>query len=156
MTAKQMTNTDHAGCCQCGTVQYSVSGEPMMTYACHCTDCQKRTGSAFSMGCIYPLSALSLDGALSTWKRISDDGNSNTRYSCAECGNVIYGVSTIAPEIIKLQPGTLESARAIAVDAHIWLRSACSWLVVPEDALRYDTQPDSLLEIYQHVVERKQ
>lgn len=126
-----------------------------MTYACHCTDCQKRTGSAFSMGCIYATTSLSLEGELTEWTRTSDDGNSNTRYSCAACGNIIYGVSTFAPELIKLQPGTMESARSIAVDAHIWLRSAYEWLAIPEDALKYDTQPVSLMEIYQAVLERR-
>ncbi len=153
-----MSETTHAcssGCCQCGSVQYTVSGEPLMTYACHCTDCQKRTGSAFSMGCIYSLRALSLTGELSEWTRKSDDGNSNTRYSCKACGNIIYGLSSVAPELIKLQPGTMTSAQSIPVDAHIWLRSAYSWLEIPEESLQYDTQPDSLMAIYQAVIERK-
>jgi len=144
------------GSCQCGDVQYVVNGDPLMTYACHCSDCQKRTGSAFSMGCIYPLAALSLQGELSTWERVSDDGNSNTRYSCHSCGNVIYGLSSVAPELIKLQPGTLSSAQSIAVDAHIWLRSACSWLTIPSDSLQYDTQPESLMQVYEAVLRRKQ
>ena len=151
----QTPDTTYSGSCQCGDIRYTVSGEPLMTYACHCTDCQKRTGSAFSMGCIFAISSLSLTGELTEWTRASDDGNANTRYSCAACGNIVYGVSTYAPELIKLQPGTIESAQSIAVDAHIWLRSAYQWLAIPQESLQYETQPDSLMEIYQAVIERK-
>ena len=35
------------GGCQCGSVRYSVSKAPLVLYACHCTNCQKQTGSAF-------------------------------------------------------------------------------------------------------------
>lgn len=101
------------------------------------------------------MTSLSLTGKLSEWTRTSDDGNVNTRYSCANCANVVYGVSTFSPELIKLQPGTMESAQSIAVDAHIWLRSAFKWLAIPEESLKYETQPESLMEIYQAVVERK-
>ncbi|MFK7732851.1 MAG: GFA family protein [Pseudomonadales bacterium] len=151
----QASNTTYSGSCQCCEVQYTIAGEPLMTYACHCTDCQKRTGSAFSMGCIYSLQSLSLTGELTAWARTSDDGHSNTRYSCAGCGNIIYGASSVAPELIKLQPGTMASAQSIPVDAHIWLRSALEWLAIPEDSLQYNTQPASLMDIYQAVIERK-
>ena len=144
-----------SGSCQCGAVSYSVEGEALMTYACHCMDCQKRTGSAFSMGTIYPLSALTVNGELTAWTRTSVQGNTNTRYSCGSCGNIIYGIGSNSADLIKLQPGTLDDTSGISVDAHIWTRSAQPWVFLPEDALTYTTQPDQLIEIFQAVVERK-
>lgn len=145
----------NSGSCQCGEIQYTLDGDPLMTYACHCKDCQKRTGSAFSMGTIYALSGLSLSGSLSEWRRTSDDGNSNTRYSCSKCGNVIYGVSSNSPDLIKLQPGTLDETGDLLVDAHIWTRSAQRWVQLLPDALRYETQPDQLIEVFHAVLERR-
>ena len=145
-----------AGSCQCGAIHYSVRGEPLMTYACHCRDCQRRTGSAFSMGTIYPLSALSVTGELSAWERRSEDGTANTRYSCARCGNVIYGIGDNAPDLIKLQPGTLEDQGGISVDAHIWVRSAQPWISLPVHTLRYDTQPDQLADVYAAVLAQRE
>lgn len=144
-----------SGSCQCGDIQYSLGGDPLMTYACHCKDCQKRTGSAFSMGSIYPLSAITVTGALSGWERTSDDGNTNTRYSCSCCGNIIYGVSNASPDLIKLQPGTLDDSSQVQVDAHIWTKSAQPWVIFPEHALQYETQPEHLIEVYEAVVNRK-
>lgn len=147
-----MTQT---GSCQCGEVRYSVDGEPLMTYVCYCSDCQKRTGSAFSMGAIYPLAVLSLEGELSAWERTSDGGETNTRYSCCRCGNVIYGVGSATAELIKLQPGTLDDTRDVTPDACIWTRSAQAWVQVPEDALSWETQPDNLFDVYTAVIEKR-
>ena len=37
------------GGCRCGKVRFEVSGEPMLTVACHCTGCQHMSASAFSL-----------------------------------------------------------------------------------------------------------
>jgi hypothetical protein len=57
------------GSCQCGAITYAVNANPLFTYACHCTDCQKRTGSAFSMGLVIVTDSLELEGALTAWTR---------------------------------------------------------------------------------------
>jgi hypothetical protein len=42
------------GGCQCGAVRYEITQAPIMVYTCHCTDCQRMTSSAFSLGCVLP------------------------------------------------------------------------------------------------------
>jgi hypothetical protein len=37
------------GGCQCGKIRYAITDEPQLVYACHCTECQRATSSAFSM-----------------------------------------------------------------------------------------------------------
>ena len=37
------------GGCLCGKVRYSAKGDPVFVGVCHCKDCQKFTGSAFSV-----------------------------------------------------------------------------------------------------------
>ncbi len=43
-----------SGGCQCGAVRYEVSGPPRIVYACHCTECQRQSGSAFAMAAVIP------------------------------------------------------------------------------------------------------
>ena len=36
------------GRCLCGSVQYEIDSEPTMPGICHCKNCQRQAGSAFS------------------------------------------------------------------------------------------------------------
>ena len=38
----------YTGRCFCEAVKYRITDEPLTFYACHCTDCQKRSGSALA------------------------------------------------------------------------------------------------------------
>jgi len=42
------------GGCRCGQVRFRVTAPPILTMACHCTGCQRMTGSAFSLGIMLP------------------------------------------------------------------------------------------------------
>ena len=44
-----MTTQTTNGGCQCDQIRYAVSGEPIVLYRCHCTECQRQSGSAFGM-----------------------------------------------------------------------------------------------------------
>ena len=137
------------GCCQCGATRYRVTAEPLLTYACHCHNCQKRTGSAFSMGLILPLQALQVSGQLTAWSRLSDAGHNNTRYSCADCGNIIYGVGDSSPELAKLQAGLLHDTSELEPEVYIWARHKQNWLTLPERARPFDTQPEDSATLLQ-------
>jgi hypothetical protein len=140
-------NLPAGGSCQCGQVRLTLAAEPLFTYACHCRDCQKRTGSAFSMGLVVMADTVSIKGDLTTWARTSDDGQTNTRYSCASCGNIIYGDSTASPGIWKLQAGLLEDTSGICPGVHIWTCRKQGWVELPPGAAAFDTQPDNLADL---------
>ena len=50
------------GGCQCGKLRYEITAEPQLVYTCHCTDCQRLTSSAFSLGIVVAESAFRLSG----------------------------------------------------------------------------------------------
>lgn len=137
------------GSCQCGSVTYTLAAEPLFHYACHCHSCQKRTGSAFSMGTVVTTESLTVRGELTPWSRISDEGNTNTRYSCADCGNIIYGIGDSSPDLAKLQTGTLEDTSQITAEVHMWTCSRQPWITLPEGVGQFDTQPEEPLALLQ-------
>jgi hypothetical protein len=57
-----MTTVDEYrdGGCRCGAVRFRVKGRPLITMACHCTGCQKMTGSAFSLSSFHALESFEL------------------------------------------------------------------------------------------------
>ena len=137
------------GSCQCGATSFSVRAEPLFTYACFCTSCQKRTGSAFSMGLILPVNALDVVGELTAWSRTSDRGQTNTRYSCAECGNIIYGVDDSGMNLAKLQAGLLDDTSGVEPEVYLFARSKQPWVTLPDRARPFETQPDDPMELLQ-------
>lgn len=144
------------GACQCGALTYRLHSDPIMVYACHCTDCQKRSGSAFSMRALLPIADLAIQGELSAWSRQSDAGLRNTRYSCVDCGNIIYGEGENAPGIAKLQVGTLLCSQEMQPHVHLWLRSAQRWFVVDKAVPAFETQAASAEELLQAGMRYKQ
>jgi hypothetical protein len=137
------------GRCQCGAVEHTVSADPLFTYACHCYNCQKRTGSAFSMGLVVATESLEVKGPLVPWSRVSDEGDTNTRCSCADCGNIIYGIGDTNPELAKLQAGTLDDTSDVEPDVHLWTCRKQSWVRLPEGASVFETQPEDAAALFQ-------
>jgi hypothetical protein len=79
-----------SGGCQCGQVRYEITEEPQAVYTCHCLDCQRLTGSAFSLGIVVPEKAFRLKGIEPRrLQRTADSGRVNTRLVCPECGSWI-------------------------------------------------------------------
>jgi hypothetical protein len=144
------------GACQCGGVRYVFDGEPLMTYACHCRDCQRRTGSAFSEGMLVSADQISIEGDLSAWQRISDTGVEKTRQSCASCGNIIFGTAGNLPGLLLLQAGTLDDTSAVHPEMHMWLQSAQPWVVLPPGVPSWQTQADDMMKMLQAAIKYRQ
>jgi len=51
------------GGCFCGQIRYRVTAAPRFAMACHCTDCQQMSASAFSLGLVVPREGFALAGA---------------------------------------------------------------------------------------------
>ena len=82
-----------AGGCQCGAIRYEITEAPRLVYACHCTDCQRLTSSAFSMGIVVAETAFRLSGIEPRpLQRTADSGRVNIRLVCPECGTWICGM----------------------------------------------------------------
>jgi hypothetical protein len=81
------------GGCQFGKVRYVITEEPQSVYTCHCLDCQRLTGSAFSLGMVVPEKGFRVTGLqLHQLQRTADSGRLNTRLVCPDCGEEEQGV----------------------------------------------------------------
>jgi hypothetical protein len=54
------SNSHREGGCRCGQVRLRIDAPPLLTMACHCTGCQRMTGSAFSLSAAIPSEAFSI------------------------------------------------------------------------------------------------
>lgn len=148
--------TPLTGSCQCGAIALTVDAPALLTYACFCYSCQKRTGSAFSMGLIVPTDNLQVSGELSAWSRVSDKSATNTRYSCADCGNIIYGIGDSSPSLAKLQAGLLDDTRSLEPEVYMWASNKQPWVILPQRARPFDTQPEDPMQLLQAAQEYRE
>ncbi len=65
------------GGCLCGKVRYSADAEPIFVGMCHCTNCQKASGSAFNIVVALPKPAVSLQGMVATFEGRGDSGKAD-------------------------------------------------------------------------------
>ena len=124
-------NLPQTGGCQCGAIRYEITEAPQLVYTCHCTDCQRLTSSAFSLGIVVSEPAFRLDGVVPRrLQRIADSGRVNTRLVCPECGSWVCGLPRDA--VVRVRAGTLDDTSWLRPTRHIWTRSKQTWITLPE------------------------
>lgn len=134
----------HEGGCVCGAVRYRTSGDPVRVTVCHCTWCQRRTGSAFSVEAIFNEDEVALnDGARTRYRHISDrSGRWLDLEFCPRCGTNIGFTLEWRAGIRVIDAGTFDDSGWIRADRHpfryIFMRSARKWSQVPPGAETFE------------------
>ena len=130
------------GGCQCGALRYEITQPPLMVYNCHCTNCQKIGGGAFSTPVTVIEAAFAFtQGKPSTVEWSSDAGNRRFGWFCAECGTRIAHGQTPAGGILSVRGGTLDDTSWVEPVGDIWTRSAQPWVVFSGERIETDQQP---------------
>lgn len=120
-----------AGGCRCGAVRYTIARDDLPpSYACHCHQCQRWTGSPFSQSVIVPEEALAITGPIVAFERVTDDRVSTQRV-CGECHARLYNTNTRRPGVSVVRAGTLDRSEELACVAHIFVSSRQRWFALP-------------------------
>jgi hypothetical protein len=100
---------DRQGGCLCGAVRYVLKGEPQAAAICHCTHCQKQSGSLFSFNLFISEAHYEQRGETIVYEDRGDSGHPSYRHYCGSCGSpIITKVSTL-PGRVQAKAGTLDS-----------------------------------------------
>jgi hypothetical protein len=139
-----MTTLPLAGGCMCGALRYALSAPPVMIYNCHCTNCQKISGSAFNISVIVAETSLRFtagEPARVVWK--SDQGTVRCGLFCGSCGSRIVNGGEPSTGVFSLRAGTLDDRSWVQPVGDTWTRSAQPWVRFVEGGLRFETAPES-------------
>jgi len=121
------------GGCQCGAVRYRLEGEPIGLAVCHCTGCQRQSGSAFGMSLAVRSEAFRLlAGELRTFTVSCDSGRTKRCAFCPACGTRIH--HQVFDAALSVKAGTLDDTSWLAPDSHYWTRSRQPWVPIPAGA----------------------
>jgi hypothetical protein len=135
------------GRCLCGAVRYTLrAGFRFRPYACHCTDCQTRTGSAFSEHMLFAKNDLTIDGALDCGSYQQPSGATSSIWGCATCKVRIFAENDTRPGFASLRCGTLDRSSEIVLAAHLWVSSKQPWITLPDGVPALMEQPRNQAE----------
>ncbi len=122
-------NLPLAGGCHCGAVRYELTAPPLMIYNCHCTNCQKITGSAFVVSAAVPEGAFAFTkGAPKRIEWTSDAGSQRFGWFCGDCGSRLAHGQTPSIGILSLRAGAFDDTGWIEPVGDIWTKSAQGWV----------------------------
>lgn len=115
------------GSCHCGSVQFELKGNPKLTVNCHCDECKKRNGSAFSTYMAVSDGDFVLTkGELSLKKyEIKSVG---IKYFCSECGSPIYNNNYRFPGLYMLFYGAFKQPENYKPSYNVFCESKHNWV----------------------------
>lgn len=117
--------------CPCGAVRIALNGAPLLAYACHCHDCQSRSGSAFTLTLVINSADLVLTGAVETTVRENRSGRRIEHRACPICRVPLVSMAQAAPDYMSLRAGMLDDAGWVRPIAQSFVESAIPWAVIP-------------------------
>jgi hypothetical protein len=154
----------HEGGCLCGDVRYRTIAEPVQVTICHCTFCQRLTGSAFLVEPIFRKEDVVFSGiAPRVYDHRSDTSGKRISLNfCGRCGTTLYLDPERFSGILGLCGGTFDDPgwfdRSSAKCRHIFTRSAQEGVILPagvntfrEHALQLDGTPNQPI-VFAHAV----
>ena len=105
------------GACLCGHIRYEAAGEPSRVGLCHCHDCRRESGSAFTLFAIWPRDHFRYSGEPKVF---------NGRGFCPDCGSRLFNLNETEVEI---RAGSLDEAPTDLVPQYeIWVKRREPWL----------------------------
>lgn len=122
------------GGCSCGAVRYRLKAMPMVVHCCHCTWCQRESGSAFAVNAVIEASQVELLKRTPRQMTLpSASGRGQVFWRCADCGVAVWSnYPQAGPAIHFVRVGTLDDPARVPPDIHIYTSTKQPWVVLPE------------------------
>lgn len=101
---------------------------------CHCLDCQRRTGSLFSIAAFFVRSAVNVvDGRSKTFTRNSVVGTLVTFHFCPECGSTVFWEPERMPHLIGVAVGAFGDPAFPQPEQSVFTTHKHAWLGLPDE-----------------------
>lgn len=118
----------------CGGVRFEVTEAPTGAVYCHCTRCQRRTGTAASASARIPPGSLRIlegEGLLAAY----EPPGGYAKVFCSACGSALWSRHPEDPEVIGIRMGTFDDDPGIRPTARQFTAYAAAWEPIPDDGL---------------------
>ena len=120
-----MTRIAH--CC-CGSLRAEATGEPTLVAACHCMECQRRTGSPFGVSTFFPKEQVRAEGPSKVYVRGSDSGRKLEIHFCPDCGTSVFWYAEGLPDLIGIAIGAFADPSMPWPTISVWETTRHPWV----------------------------
>jgi len=134
--APMASNDTFEGGCTCRHVRYRINSKPMFVHCCHCTWCQRETGTAFALNAMIEADRVELTaGAPEAVMTPSNSGKGQKIWRCPQCKVALWSnYSGSGDKVRFMRVGTLDNPAAMPPDIHIFTSTKQPWVVLPPGA----------------------
>lgn len=128
------------GGCACGAVRYAIDAAPIFVNNCHCTLCQKQTGSTSVVNLFVETAHLAqLSGKTVHHVVKAGSGGDHVIVRCGICGTALWSHYPRLGDLgAGVRAGTLDSPNAVRPDAAIFVAHKMAWVTLPEGIPHYE------------------
>jgi hypothetical protein len=120
--------------CGCGRLVAELPDEGGEAVACHCLDCQKRTGAPYGVLVYFPAEAVTITGEARGFARSTASGGTFETFFCPECGTSLYAKGWRAPDRIGIALGAIEGGPDYSPVRSVWETRKRPWVATPAGA----------------------
>ena len=119
--------------CACSQTTITLTGDPKLHGLCHCTNCKRRTGSAFGFSSYFLKSGVvRVEGETRTYSfHNTRQAHDQQRHFCAHCGTTLFWYRSDAPELIGIAAGCFAGAELAQPRFSAAHGSREKWLALP-------------------------
>jgi hypothetical protein len=122
------------GGCLCGSIRYEVSEPPVVAGYCHCTRCQRRTGSAASASAVVVPGSLRITSGEELLASF-DPADGWSKVYCSACGGALWAADPADPGVLAVRMGTFDGDPGIRPSYRQFVAYAAAWEPIPDDGL---------------------
>jgi hypothetical protein len=121
----------HASC-HCGELVLHCAGDPVKVSLCHCFDCQRRTGSLFSVAAFFARdNVVQAAGIAKMFDRPSASGFDVSFHFCPACGSSLWWEPKRLPHLIGVAAGAFADRNFPMPEQAVWSENQHMWLELP-------------------------
>lgn len=122
------------GRCTCGAVRYRLTSRPMFVHCCHCTWCQRETGTAFAVNAMIEAERVISEGETEpeVIPTPSNSGKGQRIARCPHCKVAVWSnYASLGDAVRFVRVGTLEHPALCPPDIHIFTSTKQPWVQLP-------------------------
>lgn len=123
--------------CLCGLFTVEVEGRFGDVRYCHCSQCRRKSGTAFTANAKIHKSQYSIMGPQELITEFEHKPGLFNAF-CSKCGSPLYGRSRSNPDDMRVRLGGFEGQIDVAITGHVWVSSKASWYEIEDNIAQFE------------------